>query len=343
MPTAFSRRPAPSALVRTLVLVAALFSGVTHGALRAVESSGRGNGRGRGPRLSPPADTRGLSRIFFPPVPPRLRAPFNLFDGLGLGRPAPAALAVHVNEPYYAPLSTRLDEGDLSPAESARLDTYLASKRAQQAELRRRIEALARADPDTRERLLTAFAAEQTPRLVELEAEADSIRQDLIRHSDNWYTYRTWRLGSTPFPGGETAMRAQVQVMRAAPFYQKGLSPAQRRLLREIAIEMEGYERMPMRGIELAADANPLFFFSPDTARLRLPAVPPAELAALVSTYEEHKARLKQELRTVIYETDDALLGLIRQRRIVASPNGRLPPSPNLNFSPKRSAEPTRA
>jgi hypothetical protein len=70
--------------------------------------------------------------------------------------------------------------------------------------------------------------------------------------------------------------------------------------------------------VEVAADANPLFFFSPDTARIRLPAIPSPELAELVATYEERKARLKQELREAIYEGDSAFLAVLRQRRIEA-------------------------
>ncbi len=287
--------------------------------LDAAEQGGRpGGGRERGPRIAPPADTRGLSRIYFPPNPPRLRAPLNLFESFGLGRPAPPGLAEHVNEPFYAPLSTRLDEDNLSPVEAQRIASYRSSKQALQAELRRRLAELTDADPDTRERALIAFAAEQTPRVVALEQEADAIRESLTRYTDNWYTYRTWRVGRTHFPSDGTVMRAQMQLMRAAAFYQKGLSPAQRRLLREIAIEMEGYERLPVNTVEIAADANPLFYFSPDTSRIRLPAVPSPELAELVAVYEQRKAALKQELREIIYKEDDALLAVMRQRRIEA-------------------------
>ncbi|HEY0968591.1 MAG TPA: hypothetical protein VGD88_14460 [Opitutaceae bacterium] len=317
MPFALPRRPAASGLAHALSVVAATGALLGAIALPAAEPTNRpGGGRDRGPRLSPPADTRGLSRIYFPPTPPRLRAPLNLFESFGLGRPAPAGLSAHVNELYYAPLSTRLDEGSLSAEESRRIDTYLTTKRTLQAELRRRLADTAAVEPDQRERALIAFAAEQTPRIEALEREADAIREDLIRYTDNWYTFRTWRMGRTHFPSDGTAMRAQLQLMKAAAFYQKGLSPAQRRLLREIAIEMEGYERMPVNTIEIASDANPLFFFSPDTARIRLPATPSPELAELVATYEQLKARLKQELRETIYNEDDALFSVLRQRRV---------------------------
>jgi hypothetical protein len=304
-----------------LALALALTCGLTHAAaaLGAAEPGSRSSGgRERGPRLAPSTDARGLSRIFFPPNPPRLRAPLDLFESFGLGRPAPTGLAEHVNEPFYAPLSTRLDEGNLTPAESQRISAYRSAKQALQSELRRRLADLAGADADTRERALAAFADAQTARVAALEQEAEAIRETLIRYTDNWYTYRTWRVGRTPFPGDGTAMRAQLQLMRAAAFYQKGLSPPQRRLLREIALELEGYERLPVNTVEVAADANPLFFFSPDTARIRLPAIPSPELAELVATYEERKARLKQELREAIYEGDSAFLAVLRQRRIEA-------------------------
>ena len=63
--------------------------------------------------------------------------------------------------------------------------------------------------------------------------------------------------------------------MRASAFYQAGLAPAQRLLLREIAIEVTS-------GADDAAAASarqPYLFFSPALARVILPADVPAEIA----------------------------------------------------------------
>lgn len=330
-------KPAISRLLGFVVLALTCGSPVACPDLIAAENPSRpAGGRDRSPRLAPPADTRGLSRIYFPPTPPRLRAPLNLFESFGLGRPAPSGLAEHVNELYYAPLSTRLDEGTLTETETRRIEAYRTTKLTLQNELRRRIAALSGTDPDTRERALAAFAVEQTPRILALEAEADLLREDLTRYTDNWYTFRTWRVGRTHFADVSTAMRAQLQLMRAAAFFQKGLSPEQRRLLREIAIEMDDYERMPVSTVEIAADANPLFFFSPDTARLRLPAMPSPDLAELVASYESRKSKLKQELRDVIYHQDDALFGLIRQRRLESLAQRQAPVFAELEFIAER-------
>lgn len=263
-------------------------------------------------------DLRGLSRIYFPPTPPRLRAPTAPLSSLVLGHPAPAGLAPFVNEPFYAPLSTRLDEKKLTGQQAQKLEAYRQAKAALLHALRQRLAAVEREDPSTREQLLAAFAREQTPRLVELEAQAEALREELIRGRDNWNAYRPWRLGDTQFRTKEVAMAAQFQVMRAAAFYQKGLSPAQRRLLREIAMELETFDRLPVAGGELSGDANPLFYFSPETSRLRLPSTLTPELAELIADYEERKSSLKQELRDLIYKEDDAFLAVIRQRRIEA-------------------------
>jgi len=275
-----------------------------------------GSRQGRAESRAP--DLRGLSRIYFPPSPPRLRAPAAPLSGLMLGHPAPPGLAPFVNEPFYAPLSTRLDEKKLSAQQTQKLETYRQARAALLHELRQRIAAAEQEDPATREQTLAAFAREQTPRLVELEAQAEALREELIRSRDNWNAYRTWRLGGTQFQTKEVAMAAQFQVMRAAAFYQKGLSPAQRRLLREIAMELETFDRLPVAGSEISSDANPLFYFSPETSRLRLPATLNPELAELIADYEEKKSALKQELRDLIYREDDAFLAVIRQRRIEA-------------------------
>jgi len=258
----------------------------------------------------------GRTLIFFPPLPPRLWAPLPTMDVSASRNAAPAELAAFVGEPYYAPLGTRIRDDSMTPAQRQKLDAHRQSSAVLRTELRQTLEAVRELDPISRERALAELAAAQAPRLAELEAQAEALRQELIRGRDGWGALREWRLGSTPFGTAAQAMSAQYQVLRAAAYYQRGLSPAQRRLLREIILDMENLVDMPLMGNELAADRNPLFGFSPETARIRLPSPLTAEVAELITTYEREKATLKQELRDTLYEEDRTLFGFLRTSRL---------------------------
>lgn len=260
--------------------------------------------------------------IFFPPAPPRLGSPLDSPGSAQGPMAAPAELAAYVNEPFYAPLSTRLSQQDVKGKLRVRLDAYRAAKVALQAELRTRLDALAAADPATRRRELAAFAREQTPRIAALELTADQLRNDLIvtgyfDDGTDWNDYRRWQLGVSGFRTSAEAILAQYQVMRAAVFYQKGLSPAQRRLLREVAMELAEAANQATESSDTftraaSADTNPLFFFSPETARLRLPVELPADLARKISDYEREKSGLKAELREAVYTQDRANFDFLR-------------------------------
>ncbi len=229
---------------------------------------------------------------------------------------APSELAAFVGEPFYAPLGTRLRDDSMTPAQRQKLDAHREASAALRTELRTALEAVRELDPISRDRALAELAAAQAPHLAELEAQAEALRHELIRGRDDWGVLREWRLGSTPFGTAAQAMSAQYQVMRAAAYYQRGLSSAQRRLLREIILDMENLVDMPLMGKELAPDRNPLFGFSPETARIRLPSPLNADVAELIAAYEREKATLKQELRDTLYEQDRALFGFLRTSRL---------------------------
>jgi hypothetical protein len=114
-------------------------------------------------------------------------------------------------------------------------------------------------------------------------------------------------------------MLAQYQVMRAAVFYLPGLSLAQRRLLHEVTMELsevagqliESGEDAPPKA---SADSNPLFYFSPETSRIRLPTELSADLARKISDYEREKSALKNELRLKVYAEDRATFNFLRSR-----------------------------
>ncbi len=252
--------------------------------------------------------------VFFPPTPPPLGAPKPPQQPAELRSAAPSELAAYVNEPFYAPLSTRLARRNLTDRLRQRLDAYRATKTALQTELRAKLDALKDADPATRRRELEAFAPLQTPRVVELEKAADQLRSDflqgglirLLGNSGDWNQNRQWRLGQGSLAGSRAqTLSAEFQVVRAAVFYQEGLTPAQRRLLREVAMEVQ-VEAFTPKSAPASPKDSALVYFSPETARGRLPDELSAEIAAKVEAYEKEKTELKTELRDTIYQLDKA-------------------------------------
>jgi hypothetical protein len=259
-------------------------------------------------------DTSEALAVFFPPTPPPLGAPPPPQQPAGLILAAPSELAAYVNDPFYAPLSTRLAKRNLTDKLRERLDSYQATKSALQTELRANLDALKGADQATRLRELEAFAPQQTPRIVELEKTAEQLRSDALRNglvgllwgSGDWNENRSWRLGQgrLALPRTET-LSAEFQIIRAAVFYQEGLVPAQRRLLREVAMEVQ-VEAFKPKSVSASSENGSFMFFSPETARVRLPDDLPAEIAAKVEAYVKEKAEIKTELRDALYVQDKA-------------------------------------
>ena len=252
--------------------------------------------------------------IFFPPDPPPLGSPTPPPPPQRPYLTAPIELADYVAEPFYAPLSTRLAKGNLTNALRTRLDADLANKRTLEAALRSRLATLASVDPSTRLRELTAFAQQQTPRIAAAEREAEQLRRDLLRPglvgalwgSGDWNEHRKWHLGSGRLSGArEHTLALEFQVVRAAAFYQDGLSPAQRRLLRELAMELQVQAYAPA-GATSAANDDGLVYFSPETARVRFPTNISADLPGKIASYTKQKSGLKDELRDAIYRLDSA-------------------------------------
>jgi hypothetical protein len=313
---------APGPRFRLMALAALAGLAVPHLAL--AQPSGMGMGMGMG---GPGGDSFRSVPLFVPPAIPRLEAPIVAPDtSRDTRRRAPAAMADYIYDPFYAPLAARAANDDLSAKQQQRLDAYLASKLSQQNELRNKLDTLRSADVLTRQRELTAFAAEQTPRLVALEAEAESIREALIKgeflqEDINWVEFRMWKLGRDSFQSAEIALNAQIQVIIGAAFYQKNLLPAQRRLLREIATDIaelsDKSANEPQVGAANAtSDSAPLFSFAPETARLRLPPNLPEPLMAKILAYEKEKSALKQELNDVLKDADDAIFAVFRNRAV---------------------------
>jgi hypothetical protein len=256
-------------------------------------------------------------RYFFPPNPPALGEPYlkNRTKSASLGRSSiPIVLSDYVNEPFYAPLSPFLYEEDVSKRRQKAIDDYQAQKLMLIAELRAKIDALQNADAATRESQLADFAREQSPRIAAAESAAYDIRDDLTRpgifsDGSDWNEGRTWRLGQDI--RYESTMD-EAKVMRGAAFFQNGLSPAQRRLLREYAMQLDDSARGP--GADMALNSRgPYFYFSPEMSRVRLPANLPPELQAKIDSYRQQKAAIVKELRDELYRHDRDFFDISRR------------------------------
>jgi hypothetical protein len=259
--------------------------------------------------------------VFFPPNPPPLGRPPARGLPSGGRYPAPPELAAYVSEFFYPALGTRLVTKNLSAKQRTQLEQYRAAKLALQNELRTELDRLRPAEPAARLEALTALSRRQTPKVIELEKNAEQLRRDLVTGDNNWSALRQWHLS-------DKARRAFspieiAQVMRAYAFYENNLLPAQRRLLREISIELV----FAAENTAAATAAQPYMFFPPEPARVLLPDDIPAEVAMKVASYQTKKSTLKKELYDTVYSADGATFGFLRgspAKALAAKQVGRL-------------------
>lgn len=300
-----SPRPRAAALAIALLLASELTAQYDD----VFDTSGRSF-----PQTKRPAG-RQLPRLplFFPPDPPPLDRVINRGVPHGSSRPpAPPELAPHINETFYPALGTRLLTDSLRGSLLRQLEAYRAAKLTLREELRAELLRLSEADPETRLAALTGLAARQTPKIAELEKNAEKLRRDLVMSEHAWNAQREWRLNDREQRGFSPIEIAQV--MRAYAFYQNGLLPAQRRLLREIAMELLLAVDDPAK----ATDAQPYIFFLPEPARVVFPANMSADAAAKLAVYQTKKSQLKKELYDAVYEHDGNTLGFLRGNTLSA-------------------------
>ncbi|MEN9402846.1 MAG: hypothetical protein RL091_1549 [Verrucomicrobiota bacterium] len=256
-----------------------------------------------------------------PPVPPALGEPIpskKVQASLAKFSP-PSMLASFVYEPFFTPLSPLLFSEDLSKARREKLTAYTTARAAAVEALRAKIDSLLAATPEVRQSELSEFARVQTPTLVELENMAEEMRANYVdgrwyETSSNWNSTRNWRLGDN------TRWESNIDEIKVAlgsAFFQEGLSPAQRRLLRELAMELTDSLKQPTDEIALGTP-GPFFYFTPETARIRLPVDMPAELESKIRSYQDEKAALKLELREALYRQDRAFFEFTRVKALKA-------------------------
>jgi hypothetical protein len=250
--------------------------------------------------------------VFFPPNPPPLGRPPSRAEPSGGRLPAPPELAEYVNEFFYPALGTRLATKALSDKSRVQLSAYRAAKLALQNELRAELERIRPAEPAARQEALATLSRRQTPKLIELEKTAEQIRRDLVSSDNNWSAVRQWHLSDKQRRGYSPIEIAYV--MRAYAFYDSHVLPAQRRLLREIAIELV----FAAENTTAAAAAQPFMFFPPEPARVLLPEDLPPEVASKVAAYQTKKSILKKELYDAVQAADGATFTFIRGHPIKA-------------------------
>lgn len=257
--------------------------------------------------LPPPPPVQPVP-IFFPPTPPPFGRLVSRLSSSATGQtfaPSPE-LANYLTEPFYPALSTRLARHDLGDKNRQKLDAYRASRDALLEELQTELTRIREFTPADRHAALESLARRQTPRLAALEATAEQLRSDFLKGEYDWSALREWRLGERNVRG-DSPMEIGA-VFRAYAFYQAGLAPEQRQLLREIVIEITS-------GAEDAAAASaqqPYLFFSPALTRVTLPADLPADVAAKIARYETKKSGLKKELFDTIQTQDRATFAFSR-------------------------------
>ena len=249
--------------------------------------------------------------ICFPPMPPPLDRPItHVVSSLPPRFTPPADLAADINEPFYAPLSTWLLERALSDKMRDRINALHTAKANALSELHAALEQTRDVDQAARQRALVALAQQQKFQLVTLEREAEQIRDDLAIGNYDWRALREWSLGENNRRGDSPMEIAAT--LRAYAYYQSGISDAQRRLLREISLELA------VAGEDTAAAeaAQPFLFFSPEPARVLLPDDLPADLAARVAAYQTKKSAVKKELYDTVYQQDNAAVFFLRNNAL---------------------------
>lgn len=270
--------------------------------------------------------------FFFPPVPPPLEAlaaagtqkkePITSAKAI-----APAELAGYVGEIFYPALGGRLARHMLSPKLRQQVEQYRTIADALRQELRAQLDHLRGAAPAVRLRGLEDLARQQAPRLAELEKDAEQLRQSLTQVDHGWDDLREWRLrgsesvytppaqGAEPRPVKLAFSPGEIAgVMRAAAFYYPHLLPAQRGLLREIALELT----LAATDATAASLAQPHVFFSPELARIARPEDLPANVAEKFARHQIQKSQIKKELYDAIYDLDRPGLNLGRNGRLKA-------------------------
>lgn len=281
-------------------------------ATATAQSGSEGFSRNSFPDAPPAPRPLELVPIFFPPIPP----PLDRLPARGATQAsrfsAPADLSNYLTEFFYPLLGSRIATKALSDKQRAQLDSYRTAKLALQNELRAELQKLRGIEPPARAEALAALSRRQTPKIAELEKTAEDIRRELNGSDYNWNTFRQWHLSDKERRGYSPVEIAQV--MRATAYYQNNLHPAQRRLLREVSIELA----FAAENTTAATAAQPFVFFPPEPARVIFPEDMSAEVASKLASYQTKRSALKKELYDTVYANDGGAFGFLRSNPLKA-------------------------
>ena len=252
--------------------------------------------------------------VFFPPVPPPLLSEIPVLAPYDPGPPAPGELEAFVGETFYSLFGSRLASGDLPKPLRERIVAYRLAKVGLQEALRAKILALKDADPEARGKQLAAFASQQQPGILELEANAEQLYSDLrparvlglqVEGGDPGGRLSRMVHPVRDAPTDAAGLARETEAIRAAAFFQEGLPLPQRRLLLEAAAELESKINPTSASTRLAPGTS-LVFFSPETSRISIPEDLQDPLKRMVGEYLASKDALKAELRDALAATDNA-------------------------------------
>jgi len=239
---------------------------------------------------------RKTHRSFFLPINAPALADTAPIEKVGAGYPA--GLIDQLGEPYYTAYASLLAQKLVSPKRAQRIVQYRGEKQQLLAELRSQLENLNEAPARARPGPLAELSARQTPRLRELETEAEAIREDLTTTG----LFKDIEDGtglvdpSREFADEKEARLNNYLVLVSAAQFQNGFSLEQRQLLAEMATE----EWIEANRDEGTPPAEAQMFFLPATSRIRLPAGLAPGLLAQIQVFREEKDRLKAELRAAV-------------------------------------------
>jgi hypothetical protein len=257
------------------------------------------------PEARQPARTE-RQPIFYPPTPPPLDRPVAHLV-VPPGRfPAPPELAAYANEIFYPALGSRLQTKTLYHDLRQRLEVYRTTKVVLQRELRDQVDKWRQHPPAERRKAMQDFSRLQTPKIAELEKTAEQLRRSLVTTNFSWSALREWHLVDKEKRGFSPLEIAMVT--RGYAFYKRNLSAPQRRLLREITLELHN----AVDDATKASQALPHLFFSPEPARVMFPDDMPPAVASKLATYQLKKAHLKKELYDLVTSYDGAVFGILR-------------------------------
>ncbi len=253
--------------------------------------------------------------VFFPPAPPPLESEIPVLAPLDSGPAADPELSGFVGDIFYPFLGVRLAYGELSKGQRVQILAYRDAKVARQAELRLRILALKDADPPSRAAQLAALAAQQAPRIAELDVMAENIRSELrqirLMGVPVEFTDLTekpdWRArAADDAPTDPTARRLEADALRGVAYYQEGLSPDQRHLLFAESIDIGNAAREPA---EVPTPGFRLLHFSPEPARIRVPLDLPEALSRKIDDYTSERKRLVAGIREALRSSQELTSG----------------------------------